>query len=268
MCWLFFVFNSQKSLKLSVKNLEDMKKQQKRKKLSPKTKRNSDDFVVESNLIQPIPEPQFERKSILLQLAENPNFNGAIWGMLKGIFVGSGLIAIIAILFAVPDLGRLFAMISYQIVSFIPKKFIPPGTFIPGVFFIFVWLLIIIGFAVRGYKKGGTPLKIKIEKDTRSLVEKLFEFVFILAIALVVGYFKIRPNDSELDFVQIILNPMFLIFTTIITLGITFYVFSRHQNQQFLLFVLYSALPIGFVLFLLGLLGHTIIKSFLYALTH
>jgi hypothetical protein len=210
-------------------------------------------------------KPRIQRKTLLLKLAGNRKFVGSMKWMLPGCFTAAGFISL---LFVMPDLGRAFEKIAYFCASFIPKTFIPPDTYIPGIFSIPILLLIIAGFTFYGYKKGSNPPPLEAEPDIRSSNEKLFEFVFIYAICLALVYYNFSSDHPELGFVQIITHPFMLILFTIITLGLSFYVFSSQQSIPFLLFVLKSALAIGFVLFLLGLIVETLVKSFLYALNH
>jgi hypothetical protein len=211
-----------------------------------------------------ISETRFQRNTLTLQLAGNPNFVGALHYMMLGIFVCS---VFIGLLISVQGLGRSFEQILYKIASFVPISF-PPDIYIPGVLTPPIMLLLIAGFTIFGYIKGATPFEIKIDKDTRSLKEKLFEFVFFFALAMGIIYLALRSDSPELAFGEIVSHPVFIGLFVIIFLGVLYYVFSRHQNTQLLIFMMESVLGVGFVLFLSGLVLYTMVKIFLYALNH
>lgn len=185
--------------------------------------------------------------------------------MLRGCFAGGSFFAI---LFGFPGLGRLFEEITYRIASLAPQNFIPPGTYIPGALTPPFLLLLVAGFTAFGYAIGSTPPEIEQGKDTRSPKEKVFEFFFFLAVCLAVIFYRLRSDYPDYGSIEIISHPVFIILIVIIALGVSYYVFSRHQSQQLLFFAMYSALAVAFVLFLLGLTAYTLFKSFTYALNH
>ena len=247
-----------------------MSKGQKRRKRSSarsKVKREIAVSTAEGLISEPpVSKSHIRDHSILIKLAENSRFVGAMEWMLKGCFASGGFIAV---LFAVPGLGRLFEAVTYSIASiFLTKEFIPPGTYIPGVFTPPVMLLIVAGFTVYGYREGSTPPEIEKDTESRSLTEKLFELAFLLIIVFVVIYFRFREDHPETDLIEAFTDPFFIVLCVILIAGISFYVFSRHQSPQFLIFVLCSAIACGFVLFLLGLMLYSLIEFWLHALNH
>lgn len=245
-----------------------MSKRNKRLKKSPVRSKGKRDISVSNAEVlipePPISKPHIRDHSILVKLSKNPRFVGAMEWMLTGCFAGGGFIAV---LFAVPGLGRLFEAVTYTIASiFLTKEFIPPGTYIPGVLTPPVMFLIVAGFTIYGYRKGSVPPKIEKDKESRSLTEKLFELFFLLIIVLVVIYFRFREDHPETGFIEALTDPFFIVLCVILFAGISFYVFSRHQSPQFLIFVLCSAIACLFVLFLLGLMLYSLIEFWLHAL--
>lgn len=242
------------------------KKQKRWKKSSSKLKRKNDRIVSTFELknTEPVVLETCERHdSFLAQLAKNPRFVGAMRMMLIGCFACG---AFISILFAYPDLGRLFEKTTYDITFFIPNTLIPPKTFIPGIFMPPLMLLIVAGFTFYGYRTGSEPLDIKTEHDSRSIKEKLLGFFFLSAGGLLFGLFTVKDRSSETNFYDTVWNPMFIIFSIIITVAVFYLTFSRHQSQKFLIFVIYSAIACGFVLVLLGLIFYTIVEFWLHIL--
>lgn len=210
-------------------------------------------------------DSQIQRKGVLLQLAGNPHFVGAMRFMLRGCLACG---AFFAILLFFPDFAKFFEQILYTIASPIPKNFIPPNTYLPGKLTPPILLLMIAALTIFGYKKGEAPPVIVPNEDDRSPTEKILEFVFLFAVCLVVVFFRFREDHPEYSLRATVSHPIFIGMLIIIILGIPFYVFSRHQSRQYLIFVMSSALAIGFVLFLLGLTAHAIIEASLYALSH
>ena len=243
------------------------KRQKRRKKSSARSNGKSEIAVSNAEVLisePPISEPYIRDHSILVKSAENPRFVGAMEWMLRGCFACGG---VIAILFAIPDLGRLFAAVTYSIASiFLTKEFIPPGTYIPGVLTPPFMLLIVAGFTIYGYWKGSAPPVFEKDKKSRSLREKLFELFFLLTIVLVVIYFQFREDHPETGIIETLTDPLFILVCVIVFASISFYVFSRHQSSQFLIFVTYSAIACGFVLCLFGLILYSLIEFWLHAL--
>lgn len=172
-----------------------------------------------------------------------------------------------AVLFGVPAFGRLFEKLTYEIASFAPQNFIPPDMFVPGALTPPFLLLLIAVFTIFGYREGSAPPEIEPGEDDRSFIEKLFELIFFLALSLLFIFYRFREDHPDLSFREIISYPLFIILVVIITFGVSYYVLSRHQSPQFLIFVLNSALAVGFVLFLLGLVAHSLFESLTYALS-
>lgn len=173
-----------------------------------------------------------------------------------------------AVLFGFPDLGRLFEKLTYQIASLVPKNFIPPDMYVPGVLTMPILLLMIAGFTVFGYREGSTPPQIEPGEDKRPFKEKLFELIFFLAVCLLLIFYQFRTDHPGMSFVEIISYPFFIILVVVVTLGVSYYVFARHQSPQLLIFVMSSALAVAFVLFLMGLVAYSLFKSLTYALSH
>jgi len=245
-----------------------MPKTRRRKKTSPKSKEKSVAAEYSSEFKIPeaaISEPPFQRNSILLRLAGNPHFVGAMRWMLRGCLACG---VFFAVLFGVPGLGRLFEKLTYQIASLAPKNFIPPDTYVPGELTPPILLLMIAGFTIFGYREGSAPPQIVPGEDERAFKEKLFELIFFLAVCLLLVFYRFRSDYPDLSFIEIISYPFFIILVAVITLGIFYYVFSRHQSPQLLIFVMSSALAVAFVLFLMGLVAYSLFKSFTYALSH
>jgi hypothetical protein len=246
-----------------------MRKTRRRKKTPPRAKRKSAALAEESREVNisndAISESRFQRNSTFLRLAADAHFVGAMRWMLHGCFACG---AFFAILLGVPGLGRLFEEITYRIASVVPQNFIPPGTYIPGVLTPPFLLLLIAGFTAFGYVIGSTPPEIDRNKDTRSPKEKIFEFFFFLALCLALFFLHFRSNYPDYGSIEIISHPVFIFLIVITVSGVSYFVFSRHRSQQLLFFAMYSALAVGFVLFVLGMMAYTIFKSFIYALNH
>ena len=243
-----------------------MPKKRRRKKTSSKSKSGAAEYSSGFKIPEAaISEPRLQRNSILLRLAGNPQFVGAMRWMLRGCLACG---VFFAFLFGVPDLGRLFEKLTYLIASLVPKHFIPPDMYVPGVLTMPVLLLMIAGFTIYGYREGSTPPEIIPGEDDRSPGEKIFELIFFLAIALIIIWFRFREDHPDLSFIEIISYPFFIILVVVITSGVFYYVFSRHQSPQLLIFVMSSALAVAFVLFLMGLVAYSLFESFTYALSH
>ncbi|HQU84168.1 MAG TPA: hypothetical protein PKY59_13620 [Pyrinomonadaceae bacterium] len=201
--------------------------------------------------------------SLLVNLAQRPDFVGAMRWMLNGCLACGGVLAAFA---TNRDLGRLYVRTTYQIAAFIPREFIPPKTYIPGVMTLPLCLLIISIFTFIGYKMGSEPIKIEFEKGIRSRNEKLLEFAVILILCLIFVISRMQSDFPERTFIQTISDPFTVVFFIIILIGLFYYTFSPKRSVPYQIFILKSATTVAFVVFLLGLTVYYVGKSLFYAL--
>lgn len=230
------------------------KKGKKKKKSSAKQKSRSDrpvDVEKAKSSDPGGPSNPVRNHSILLRLAADSRNVGALKWMLRGCLACGGFIGV---LFTFSELGRLYEGIAYRIISLLPKGSIPPDTYVPGALAPFFLFILVAVFTIHGYLKGETPPKIETDKDIRKLREKLFEFAFFFVITFVIIFLRIREDHPAIGLTEIISDPYYIILFIILLLGMLFYVFSRHQSPQFLIFIMSSALAVAFVFFLLGLM--------------
>lgn len=241
-----------------------MGKRKKHSKKSNKSKTQAIPVSIQSVFPQTIMSDLAPAKnSLLVNLAQRPDFVGAMRWMLHGCLAcGSVLTALITI----PDLGKFYVKTTYQIGSLIPREFILPKTYIPGVMTLPLCFLIIAIFTIIGYKIGSEPIKIEFEKDVRSRNEKILEFAVIFILCLIFIIPRMQSDFPEKNFTQTVTDPLSIIFFIIIIIGLIYYTFSHKQNVPYQIFILKAATAVGFVLFLLGFIFYFICRSFFYAL--
>ena len=248
-----------------------MPKRRKRKKTPRRIKENSiiaataeDSPEVKTPDFKVI-EPRLRKEARFLQLVGDARFVGAMRWMLRGCFACGSFVTF---LFIFPNFGRIYESFTYQIASYVPQNFIPPDVYVPGALTMPFLLLLVAGFTAFGYEIGSTPPEIETGKDVRSPGEKIFELIFLTAICLSFIFFHLWSDSPDLGFIEIISHPVFIILAIIITSGISYYVYSRHRSQQLLFFVMYSAIAVAFVLFLIGMVIYILLKSFANALSN
>ncbi|CAN5874952.1 hypothetical protein BH20ACI4_BH20ACI4_09530 [soil metagenome] len=241
------------------------KKKIRTEKKSNEIKDLSDNLIVESK----ISRNALQKKTFLMHIAKNSKYVGALEKMLSGCIA---CLVVVSILFAVPGLGNFYERTVFTVFSFIPKNYFPPDVYLPGVMMIVIFLLIIAGFAINGYKKGSEPFEFKQQFDSKqpdeqkSLKEKLLLFVISLAIGFAVIYFKHKSEYPEQTIFEYFQHPFFIALVIILIIGISYMSFTKNENTPFVVFVLFSGLVIVFTLFLIGLLLYFFIKVFLHVL--
>lgn len=237
-----------------------------KKKLSRKKRnfRGAKDFSLAQISYNTTSEFAIQKDSMLLRFAGNPQYVGAMRWMLHGCLACSSFVSL---LFIYPKLGRDYENIAYFFASFVPERFIPPDMYIPGVLTMPLLLMLVVGFTGIGYRLGAKPPEVKSGEKTPPFTERLIEFFLFLAICLFLGFYKHKSKYPGVSFKEMTSDVFFIAFIIILVLGLIYYVFSRHYHStQLLIFVMNSAVAVGFVLFLIGLIVISLFECFQYAL--